>query len=502
MTARPGGVAPALAGAAIAFAASAAAPPAARAQPEKKDSVVHLRQDLEALRGQIAYVQGRDSQHDSNLADLARRISEVEQRALALETREQGGSHPEELAAVRAELYQQLAVMQGQLDGYLDEPVPSQVDHEGGFVWTSEDEAYQLRIGGHLQSRWSVVRGDGAGAPPDDSGFALRRARVSLDGTGAEKVGFRVMAELAEPELVEGWLEYNSGNLSVRAGRDRVPFLRSGVMPEALYGFAERSIASTALGRDRDLGVALRFHPPRSPVQAVAMIANGDATADPDDVPLLALRTTVTPIGEKPDPGQGNLRDTRLSVTVGLSFVVDPMRAPAEITAVDGTPMMLDADSDGDGITDRLVAFTSGLDLTFRVGDFELAAEGVLRYQGLGDLLVRNPGLAEATGLDPEMTTVDMLLGGAVDATWIVDRRYMLGARYAYSELPFLAPTGTSAIPQGKSANELDLMLGFYRNEHRLFGLTYRFVNHGVRWGGGGDGPTEHAVIAEAQVVL
>jgi len=477
----------------------------AAAQPAAKDSIVTLRQDLEVLRGQLAMLHGRDSQHDVDLAELGRRIGELEARAAAVEAVQRAGAS-DQVGALRTELYGQLAQLQSQLQALLESPAPTQVDHEGGFVWTSEDEAYQLRIGGNLQSRWSLERGPGAG----DAGFALRRARVSLDGTGVGGVGFRVLAELSDPALVEGWLEYNTGELSVRAGRDRVPFLRSGVMPEEQYAFAERALVTEALGRDRDLGVQLRFHPRRVPVQAVVMVANGGPDGAAADVPVVALRTTMTPLGPRPDPGAGDLARSPLSATIGFSLMVDAPRVPDVIYAQGFSPettpgpagtIPIVGDLDGDGTRDRIVVATTGVDLTIRRHGLELAAEGVLRFENWGDLLAVNSELADAVGLDP-MAPSASYLAGALEATYMAKRYLMVGARLAGGQVPFVSTRGPSAIPPGRTMMEVDGMLGLYRSGTRVFGVTYRYVNHGARYRGAGDGPIEHAFIAEAQVVL
>src|SRR5258705_1741264 len=63
-----------------------------------------------------------------------------------------------------------------QPDDYVDDTgedeTPTQVDHEGGFVWTTADDAYQLRLGGYLQARWEL---DQHGTDPDN-GFMLHHA--------------------------------------------------------------------------------------------------------------------------------------------------------------------------------------------------------------------------------------------------------------------------------------------------------------------------------------
>jgi hypothetical protein len=513
-----------LAGAmAIAIAAPLLHGRSATAQP-RKPSVIELRQELEQLRGQLAYAHGRDSQHDGDLVQLARRVAELESRAVALEAGERvddaaGTADP--VIALRGELYAQVEALRAEIDALLDAPSPTQVDHEGGFVWTSEDETYQLRIGGHLQTRWSLARGGESmaiptpapGIPPAeddirDGGFALRRARVALDGTGGGELGFRVMAELVEPALVDGWLEYRDDTFGVRAGRDRIPFLRSGVMPEAQYAFAERAVVADAFGWDRDVGLQLRVHPERVPLRAVVMVANGGRDAadelDDDDAPMGALRVETTTVGRRPDPGAGDFRGD-LSVTVGMNLAIGAARAPAELTGADGMPIAIDPDADGDGTADRVVTATTGVDLTMRIEGFELTAEGMWRIEGWGELLAHNPALADAVGLspiDPQLPPQTRYFAGAIDATYVFDANLLVGARIGGGHLPFLSNDGPSAIPAGRTVLELDGTLGFYRNHTRLVGLTYRYLDYGERYRGGGDGPIEHLVIAEAQVVL
>jgi len=370
---------------------------------------------------------------------------------------------------------------------------PTQVDHEGGFVWTTADDAYQLRLGGYLQARWELDQeGDDR-----DNGFALNHARPVIDGTGEHDLGFHFMAELVEPALVEGWLEWHDGSLGVRAGRDRVPFLRSGVMPEEQYAFADRARVTEAYGWDRDIGVSVRFRPERLPISAVMMVANGGPDATPDDVPLVAVRITATR-GAKPDPGEGDRTETwPMSFTLGLNVVVDAVSAPAMIGAV-----AITNDLDGDGEAERVSTVTNGLDLTLRAGGFELALEGVLRLERWGELVAANPMLVADADVDPA-TAGSAYVAGSAQLTYLVDHKVMIGARFASGQVPFLSTHGPSTIPLGRRLVEGDAVLGIYRGGTRLFDLTYRYLNWGDRYGSApGDGPIEHCVMAEAQVVL
>lgn len=377
-------------------------------------------------------------------------------------------------------------------DGDGEYETPTQVDHEGGFVWTTADDAYQLRLGGFLQARWELERQ----AADSDNGFALNHARPVIDGTGEHDLGFHFMAELVDPALVEGWLEWRDGPLGVRAGKDRVPFLRSGVMPEEQYAFAERAAVTAAYGWDRDVGVSLRFRPARLPVGAIVMVANGGPDATPDDVPLVAMRITATR-GDKPDPGEGDRSDTAFSFTLGVGVVFDAVSAPAMIgdTAITN-------DLDGDGEAERVMTVTNALDLTVRKRGLELALEGVVRLERWGQLMLANPMLVDDADVDPE-TGAAAYMAGSAQLTYLFANKLMIGGRFAGGRVPFLSTHGPSAIPLGRSVVEGDAVLGIYRGGSKIFDLTYRYLNWGQHYGSvPGDGPIEHCVMAEAQVVL
>ena len=90
-------------------------------------------------------------------------------------------------------------------------------------------------------------------------------------------------------------------------------------------------------------------------------------------------------------------------------------------------------------------------------------------------------------------------------------RAYIERARSALSERlrqsEELLHGGVEAFNRGDTGEarrllETDGMLGYYKDGLRVLGVTYRRLDHGKTYGGGSDGPIEHAVIAEAQVVL
>src|SRR5262245_61309061 len=174
----------------------------ASARAESARELVQLRGELETLREAIGAMLGQVGQRDTQLADLERRVAQLAAQASAAEAVTRTGADVSLLAA-QQELIAQVAQLRADVDQLASTPVgASQVDHVDGFVWTTDDEAYQLRLGGYLQGRWTVQRGT-----ERDDGFQLRRTRLVLDGSGPIDLGFRIMTELVpEPVLVDAWL--------------------------------------------------------------------------------------------------------------------------------------------------------------------------------------------------------------------------------------------------------------------------------------------------------
>ena len=452
------------------------------ARGESARELVQLRGELEALREAIGAMLGQVGQRDTQLADLERRVAQLAAQASATEAVTRTGADVSLLAA-HQELIAQVAQLRADVDQLASTPVASQVDHVDGFVWTTEDEAYQLRLGGYLQGRWTVQRGT-----ERDDGFELHRTRLVLDGSGPIDLGFRIMTELVpDPVLVDAWLEFAKRRVAVRAGRDRVPFTRSLLVPENQLAFADTPVVTQALGWDRDTGGQIRLG--MSHALITAWVGNGNPD---DDVPLVAVREEMGFGGI--DAGAGDRAiSSDAAFVLGLSTVVDAMALPAMLGDV-----ALVADRDGDGAPDRIGVLGWGGDLTFRRHGFELAAELVARWEMWGDYPMLDPALAAVLGsTQPRQTRV----AGSLDLTQMLGERVMFGMRFAGGELPILSLRGDGVLPRARTAVELDTALGFYWKTKRIFTLTYRFLRYGQTLEGT-DGGRDHAVIGEAQLEL
>jgi hypothetical protein len=452
---------------------AAAAP--VHAQP-RGAGIVELRQDLQALQAQIGAMLGQDGQRDVQIGHLSQRVAELADHIASAEMVARAGDD-DRWAAMRGELVAAVDQLRTEVAAITYES-PTQVDHVGGFVWTTSDEDYQLRIAGYLQARLGVqIRGvadpetEMAEPAQTDGGFTLRRARVILDGVGEHDLGFRIMADLARPEVVDAYLEWATGPVSVRVGRDRVPFTRSSLLAEHRLGFAERAVVAEALAWDRDLGLHVGYVGRR--VSARLAIGNGGPSHDPEaafaGAPLVAYRQELALTGALPDLGAGDFaRPRRAALALGAAIVVDPVVAPR---AIGDVPVL--ADVDGDGTDDKVVVAAAGVDLTLRRRGFELALEGIYRYENWGDLLAVNPDLVAALGSsDPTRVHV----AGAVEASYVVRGRILTGLRVAYGDRPVLNMHGASAIPPRTRALEVGISSAIYREGMRFVGFSHRVL--------------------------
>ena len=445
------------------------------AQP-RRPGIVELRQELQMLQAQIGAMLGQDGQRDVQIGHLSQRVAELADHIASAEMVARAGDD-ERWTAVRGELVAAVDQLRSEVASITYES-PTQVDHVGGFVWTTADEDYQLRIAGYLQARLGAqVRGvhdEDMSVPPQtqtDGGFTLRRARVILDGIGEHDLGFRIMADLARPEVVDAYLEWATGPFAVRVGRDRVPFTRSSLLAEHRLGFAERAVVAEALGWDRDLGLHFQYVGRR--LSARLTVGNGGPSHDPEaafaGAPLVAYRQELALTGRLPDLGAGDFgRPRHAAITLGAAIVFDPVVAPR---AIGDLPVL--ADVDGDGTDDKIVVAAGGVDVTLRRRGLELALEGIYRFENWGDLLAVNPDLAAALG-SSDPTRVHF--AGAIEASYVVRGRILTGVRIAYGDRPVLNMHGPSALPPRARGLEVGISSALYRNGMRFVGFSHRVL--------------------------
>lgn len=129
--------------------------------------------------------------------------------------------------------------------------------YQDGFFVQSQDGKYKLKVGGyvHADSRWAV---DDSDNPTVDS-FTIRRARLDIRGTLAERFEFRLMPDFAGSSLVlqDAYFDSKFAPWAVlRAGKFKTPYGIERLQSATSLAFIERSLVDN-LVPNRDLGVQL-----------------------------------------------------------------------------------------------------------------------------------------------------------------------------------------------------------------------------------------------------
>jgi hypothetical protein len=483
----------------------------AAAQP--RDSISRLRSDLEALRTSFAVVASESGSTNMQIAEVARRIEVVDAQVRAFAANGHGAAVDQSWQAAYTALATHVAQLQSDIATLADTPIPPQVDHDHGFVWTSDDEKYWVRIGGYLQARWSLdarsIASEMTTGGDTDNGFAVRRARVILEGEGQLGLGFRLMPELVPtiegegPELLDAYLVGGKKRVSVRAGKDKVPYTRSWLVSESHLLFAERAGVIDAFRWDRDVGVSVRVEGKKS--STILALANGGPEGEVDDVPLFAFRSELQLRGGKPGGGDDDDDEDeddwderrKAKVSLGLGFVADSVPLPSQIAG-----LMIDNLESRTGEPDRILVLGASADLLIRKRQFGLAIEGLARWENWTDRLMANPGLVDLIGSnDPSRSYYAIAAEGTVS----IRAPVTAGLRVAHGDLPFFSVRGPSdVLPVAKDATEITTTIQLFADRMRLFNLSYGATIYGDPYTPTPAAPRilDYRVIVEGQLNL
>jgi hypothetical protein len=409
----------------------------------------------------------------------------------------------EEVATLRATVQAELAPEARARAGGI-------VRYDDGFVLEADGGRFTLRAAGYLQLRYALglredpllVRDDRADsvlAHVRDNGFALRRARLALDGGLYDRaVLYRLELELSEDVVLKeasvaglvGW------GVRLEAGLLKVPFARTFLVDARALSFPERSVATDEFRYDRDLGVTATWQPQSPLLQATVGVFNGTPseveTTPPNVDPLLVLRLGSTPLGApSADVEEGDFEDTHkpsLTIGLGLTFENAPVPGTSEV------------DLDRDGAHDNVRVVQASADVAFRWRRLGVEAEGYARMEAWGGVPTKMPKVVEGFLLR------DTYWGGVVQASYFVlPQRFQLGARASYSQLSPLVLAGKTRreLPSvtgydWNATYELSALAAYYRHRRNiaLQGLyTYRELVDLPSQG-------EHRVIVQSQVAF
>jgi phosphate-selective porin OprO/OprP len=164
----------------------------------------------------------------------------------------------------------------------------------------SADDNFRIEFGGRLQADFDAAE-DGTRTLSGSalgSQFLIRRARLNIDGSLYQWIGFRIKADFTEGvSLKDGYLDLAFfPELRFRAGQFKVPFSLEELTSSRFIDFVERSIVNE-LAPSRDRGVMLYgdLFDRRVSYFLGGFNGTGEDTSDNNGDKDLAARVAFTP---------------------------------------------------------------------------------------------------------------------------------------------------------------------------------------------------------------
>lgn len=172
--------------------------------------------------------------------------------------------------------------------------------HNGkGFFLASEDGSFKLKIVGQMQLRFVANSRDKSGSDDLETGFTLRRTKLSFSGHIADpKIKYDIVlaAERGNTDAGEFLLEdfiigyALSDELTIKIGQMKLPFLREELISSKRQLAVDRSSVTEYFTLDRGQGVQLALSSDN--LKAMFMVSDGadtesaDFDEDPTDIAL------------------------------------------------------------------------------------------------------------------------------------------------------------------------------------------------------------------------
>ena len=159
-----------------------------------------------------------------------------------------------------------------------------QAKHKG-FVISSDDGNYTMKLGGRMQVRYTYDAVDGFGSSDnaaDESAFNIPRARLKLAGHLFDKkmtYYFQTDFGKGKAGLKDFFTDYIVHNkwLRIRTGQSKRPFSRQQLTSSGKQELVDRAITDKAFMAGRDIGIEIHNHYIKSPEFEYALgIYNGN----------------------------------------------------------------------------------------------------------------------------------------------------------------------------------------------------------------------------------
>lgn len=148
----------------------------------------------------------------------------------------------------------------------------SRAGYDKGFFIESESDkgSFELKINARVQDFWEFISSDdGAGGRDNESGFQIRRARLTLEGhIYSERIGYKFQTDFGKGfvTLKDFIVDLEaSDKLWFRAGQWKQPFSRQQILSSSKLEFVDRAITDKAFLAARDIGIGLHNGYEKSP---------------------------------------------------------------------------------------------------------------------------------------------------------------------------------------------------------------------------------------------
>jgi len=170
-----------------------------------------------------------------------------------------------------------------------------------GFVFSSPDKAYQVRLRATVQADARVFVNDEHKLTDT---MLLRRARPYIEGTLAKSVTYRLMPDFADGKAIvyDVWADLKAAQwFRVRVGKFKVPFGLERLQSDYAYYLMERAYP-TSLSPNRDIGVQIHGDFAEERLGYAVGVFNGVpdnqlSDGDSDDSKEIAARIWSRPFG-------------------------------------------------------------------------------------------------------------------------------------------------------------------------------------------------------------
>jgi phosphate-selective porin OprO and OprP len=172
-----------------------------------------------------------------------------------------------------------------------------------GFTFTSEDENFQLSLGGRLQARYTFFDNDDR---QDVSQFRIQRMKVWFAGHAYTKdLTYLLQVDAVNSDddrfIDHAYLNYKFiPEAQLLAGQTKVPFGRQWITSSGSQSFVDRAEASNFFRPGYDIG--LKFHGKFSEglinYDLGGYNGRGQGITNNDNNHAVALRLTVNPLGD------------------------------------------------------------------------------------------------------------------------------------------------------------------------------------------------------------